>query len=121
AMSQAGLENCVAPLGTALTDDQLRLLWRMAPEPILCFDGDSAGRRAAHRAVDVALAQLQPGRSLVFAFLPDGSDPDDLLRQEGAEAMRRILDRATPLVEVLWEREWTSGQWSTPERRAYLE
>lgn len=120
-LHQAGFENCVAPLGTALTDDQLRLLWRMAPEPILCFDGDSAGRRAAYRAIDVALPLLQPGRSLRFAFLPDGVDPDDLVRQHGAEAMRAVLDKAQPLVEVLWEREWKSGQWSTPERRAYLE
>ncbi len=121
ALSQAGFTHTVAPLGTALTDDQLRLLWRMAPEPILCFDGDSAGRRAAYRAIDVALDQLQPGRSLRFAFLPDGSDPDDLVRQQGTEAMRRVLEKATPLVEVLWEREWKSGQWSTPERRAFLE
>ena len=121
AMSQAGFENTVAPLGTALTDDQLRLLWRMAPEPVLCFDGDSAGRRAAYRSIDVALPQLQPGRSLTFAFLPDGSDPDDLVRQQGSEPMRRLVEKATPLVEVLWEREWRSGQWSTPERRAFLE
>ena len=121
AMSQAGFENTVAPLGTALTDDQLRLLWRMAPEPILCFDGDAAGRRAAYRAIDVALPQLQPGRSLAFAFLPDGSDPDDMVRQQGTEAMRHVLERAIPRVEVLWEKEWKSGQWSTPERRAFLE
>lgn len=121
ALSQAGIDNAVAPLGTALTDDQLRLLWRMAPEPTLCFDGDSAGRRAAYRAIDTALDHLQPGRSLKFAFLPDGLDPDDLVRQQGAEAMRRVLEKALPLVEVLWEREWKSGQWSTPERRAFLE
>lgn len=121
ALSEAGWTNTVAPLGTALTENQLHLLWRMAPEPILCFDGDSAGRRAAYRAIDAALPHLQPGRSLVFAFLPEGSDPDDLVRQQGAEAMRRVIEKATPLVEVLWEREWKSGEWSTPERRAYLE
>lgn len=121
ALAQAGIGNAVAPLGTALTDDQLRLLWRMAPEPTLCFDGDSAGRRAAYRAIDAALDHLQPGRSLKFAFLPEGSDPDDLVRQQGTEAMRRVLERALPLVDVLWEREWKSGQWSTPERRAFLE
>lgn len=120
-LHQAGFENCVAPLGTALTDDQLRLLWRMAAEPVLCFDGDSAGRRAAYRAIDVALPLLQPGRSLRFAFLPDGVDPDDLVRQHGADAMRAVLDKAQPLVQVLWEREWNSDQWSTPERRAHLE
>jgi DNA primase len=121
ALSQAGIDNAVAPLGTALTDDQLRILWRMAPEPTLCFDGDAAGRRAAYRAIDTAIDHLQPGRSLTFAFLPDGSDPDDLVRQQGAEAMRRVLEKALPLVEVLWEREWKSGEWSTPERRALLE
>lgn len=120
-LCQAGFANTVAPLGTALTDEQIRLLWRMASEPILCFDGDSAGRRAAYRAIDVALGLLQPGRSLRFAFLPDGADPDDLVRQHGPEAMRRVLDKAQPLVEVLWEREWKSGEWSTPERRAFLE
>ena len=121
ALSQAGIGNAVAPLGTALTHDQLRILWRMAPEPTLCFDGDSAGRRAAYRALDTALDHLQPGRSLTFAFLPDGCDPDDLVRQQGADAMRRVLEKALPLVEVLWEREWKSGEWSTPERRALLD
>lgn len=121
ALAQAGFENAVAPLGTALTEDQLRLLWRLAPEPAMCFDGDAAGRRAAYRAVDLALDRLQPGRSLAFAFLPDGCDPDDLVRQQGAEAMRRVLEKAQPLVEVLWEREWSSGLWSTPERKALLE
>ncbi len=121
ALSEAGWTNTVAPLGTALTENQLRLMWRMAPEPILCFDGDAAGRRAAYRAIDTALPHLQPGRSLVFAFLPEGTDPDDLVRQQGTEAMRRVVEKAIPLVEVLWEREWKSGDWSTPERRAYLE
>src|SRR5690606_33127816 len=85
------------------------------------FDGDAAGRRAAYRAVDVALPQLQPGRSLTFAFLPDGTDPDDMVRDQGSEPMRRLLAKAAPLVELLWERERGSGQWSTPERRAFLE
>ncbi len=121
ALSEAGFEHAVAPLGTALTEDQLRLLWRLAAEPVMCFDGDSAGRRAAYRAIDTALGHLQPGRSLAFAFLPDGCDPDDLVRQQGAGAMRRVLERAVPLVDVLWEREWSAGQWSTPERKALLE
>jgi DNA primase len=121
ALAQVGIENVVAPLGTALTEEQLGLLWRMAAEPVLCFDGDGAGRRAAYRAIDTALPLLGPGRSISFAFLPEGLDPDDLVRQQGAEAMRRVLNRSVPLVEVLWEREWSSGQWSTPERRALLE
>ena len=89
ALSEAGFPQTVAPLGTALTEDQLKLLWRMAPEPTLCFDGDAAGRRAAFRAVETALPHLQPGHSIQFAFLPDGLDPDDLVRQHGASALPR--------------------------------
>jgi DNA primase len=104
-----------------LTEDQLKLLWRMVPEPILCFDGDSAGRKAAYRAVETALPHLRPGNSVTFAFLPDGLDPDDMIRQQGADAMRDVLAKAAPLIDVLWEREWGSGQWTTPERRAKLQ
>lgn len=121
ALAEAGYGEAVAPLGTALTEDQLKLLWRMAPEPVLCFDGDSAGRKAAFRAVDTALPHLRPGTSISFAFLPDGLDPDDLIRQQGAAAMDAVLSRARPLADVLWEREWSTGEWSTPERRARLE
>jgi len=121
AMAMAGFEHTVAPLGTALTERQLRLLWRMAPEPILCFDGDQAGIRAAHRVMDMALPLLEPDRSIRFALLPDGVDPDDLIGSAGPEAMRQLLDSATPLVEMLWERETTSGRFDTPERRAGLE
>ncbi len=121
ALAEAGFGEVVAPLGTALTEDQIKLLWRMADEPILCFDGDSAGRKAAHRAVDTVLPHLVPGKSLTFAFLPNGLDPDDLIRQQGAEAMEAVLLRARPLVEVLIEREFGQGDWSTPERRAHLE
>lgn len=120
-LAEAGFQETVAPLGTALTEDQLKLLWRMAPEPILCFDGDSAGKRAAYRAVDTALPHLQPGASLLFAFLPDGLDPDDLVRQQGPSALEAVLGRARPLVDVLFEREWADRDWSTPERRAGLE
>lgn len=120
-LAEAGFMEAVAPLGTALTEDQLKLLWRMAPEPILCFDGDSAGKRAAFRAVDTALPLLQPGASLMFAFLPDGLDPDDLVRQQGPAALDACLGRARPLVDVLFEREWAGRDWSTPERRAGLE
>ncbi|MDX2289307.1 MAG: DNA primase [Hyphomicrobiaceae bacterium] len=118
---QAGFEEAVAPLGTALTEEQLALVWRMASEPVLCFDGDGAGRRAAFRAIDVALPHLKPGASLSFAFLPDGLDPDDLIRSGGREGMEAILTRARPLADVLFEREWGSGGWNTPERRAGLE
>ena len=120
-MSEAGFAETVAPLGTALTEDQLQLLWRMSAEPILCFDGDGAGKRAAFRAVDTALPHLKPGASLMFAFLPDGLDPDDLVRQQGPAALDACLGRARPLIDVLFEREWSHGDWSTPERRAGLE
>lgn len=121
ALAQAGIDEAVAPLGTALTREQLQLLWRMAPEPVLCFDGDSAGRKAAYRAIDTALPHLKPGLSLSFSFMPDGLDPDDLLRQSGREGFEAVLANARPLAEVLFAREWEAGDWSTPERRARLE
>ena len=93
AMVTAGFEATVAPLGTALTADQLALMWRMADEPILCFDGDDAGRRAAYRALDLALPLVKPGKSLKFAALPDGQDPDDLVRSGGREAVEDVLAR----------------------------
>jgi DNA primase len=121
AMVAAGFEGTVAPLGTALTEDQLGLLWRVQPEPILCFDGDKAGQRAAFRAVDLALPLLKSGQSLLFAILPEGQDPDDLIRTGGAEAMREILATARPLSEMLWQRETENARLDTPERRAALE
>jgi DNA primase len=121
AMVEAGLEATVAPLGTALTADQLGLLWKMADEPTLCFDGDEAGRRAAYRALDVALPLLRPGKSLRFATLPDGNDPDDLIRSGGRAAIDEVLAGARPLVHVLWMRETEAGGFDTPERRAALE
>ncbi|WP_279482128.1 DNA primase [Aureimonas sp. SK2] len=121
ALHQGGFENAVAPLGTALTERQLDLLWRTVPEPILCFDGDAAGLKAANRAAELALPLLRPGRSLRFALLPEGKDPDDLLRASGAEAMREVLDRARPLADLVWMRETGGGSFDTPERRAELE
>jgi len=121
AMVTAGFEATVAPLGTALTTDQLALVWRMADEPILCFDGDDAGRRAAYRAVDLALPLLKPGKSLKFAALPDGQDPDDLARSGGRAAIEDVLAAARPLAHVLWARESEAGPFDTPERRAALE
>ncbi len=120
-MVTAGFEGTVAPLGTALTEDQLQLLWRMQSEPVLCFDGDKAGERAAYRAVDLALPLLKPGQSLLFALLPEGQDPDDLIRSGGAEAMKEILAAARPLSEMLWIRETENARLDTPERRAALE
>src|SRR5919112_5609301 len=120
-LSVAGVPNAVAPLGTALTEEQLALLWRLADEPILCFDGDKAGRRAAYRALDVALPSLVPGKSLRFALLPEGQDPDDLARSGGGAAVERVLKSAHPLVDILWAREIEAGPLDTPERRAALE
>ncbi len=121
ALAQAGFTQAVAPLGTALTEDQLDLLWRMSPEPILCFDGDNAGIKAAHRAIDLALPVLKPGFSLRFAVLPEGKDPDDLVKSSGPQAFQAVLDDARPLADMLWTRETASGVFDTPERRAELE
>ncbi len=121
ALAEAGFGETVAPLGTALTEDQVKLLWRFAQEPILCFDGDSAGRKAADRAVEVALPWLKPGASVAFAFLPEGIDPDDLIRQQGASAMTEVLTKTRPLVDALWDRELRAAPITTPEQRAALE
>lgn len=111
----------VAPLGTALTEEQLGLLWRLHPEPTLSFDGDAAGVRAAHRALETALPLLRPGRSLRFALLTDGADPDDVLRERGPAALRELLASGRPLVDILWERERAGAEpLDTPERRAGL-
>lgn len=120
-LAQAGVEQTVAPLGTALTEDQLGLLWRMSSEPILCFDGDQAGLRAANRVVDLALPLLKPGRSLNFALLDGGQDPDDLVKTQGAQGFRAVLEDAKPLADMLWMRETRGGTFDTPERRAELE
>lgn len=121
ALHAAGFENAVAPLGTALTERQMELLWRMHSEPILCFDGDGAGLKAAYRAIDMALPIIQPGRSVRFAMLPEDKDPDDLIQDQGPEAMREVLDGALPLAQMVWNREISSGTYDTPERRAELE
>jgi DNA primase len=121
ALDQGGFAHAVAPLGTALTADQVTLLWRFVDEPIMCFDGDAAGRKAAFRAIDTCLPMLVPGKSFRFAFMPDGLDPDDLIRQEGPAAMTSVLTAARPLFDVVWDRELAADDWSTPERRAQLE
>lgn len=121
AMTMAGFPQTVAPLGTALTEDQLGLLWRMADEPVICLDGDKAGRKAASRAIDLALPLLEPGKSLAFALLPDGQDPDDLARAGGRPAIAEVLGAARPLVDMLWTREVEAGPLDTPERRAAFE
>jgi len=121
ALTRARFAGAVAPLGTALTADQLRLLWTMAPMPTLCFDGDAAGQKAAHRALDSALPYLEPGRSLQFAFLPEGRDPDDMVRGGETEALAKLLAQPLPLIDVLWSREQARHPLETPEQRASLE
>jgi DNA primase len=121
AMVGAGFAASVAPLGTALTENQLALLWKMADEPILCFDGDKAGQKAAWRAADLALPHLAPGKSLRFALLPEGQDPDDLARSGGRAAIEEVISAARGLADVIWSREVEGGTFVTPERRAALE
>jgi DNA primase len=121
ALAQAGFAHAVAPLGTALTDRQAELLWKMASEPILCFDGDQAGTKAAWRAADLILPMLKPGKSMRFAMLPDGKDPDDLVKASGPEAFQSVLSDARPLIDVIWMRETTGVVFDSPERRAELE
>jgi len=121
ALHQAGFENAVAPLGTALTEDQIRLLWKIVPEPVLCFDGDGAGQKAAGRAAERALPLLQSGYGLRFALLPDGEDPDSMIRSGGAAVMKAIIDGALPLSEVLWRMETGGRLPKTPEERAGLQ
>src|SRR5271170_8230857 len=121
AMVTSGFAGAVAPLGTALTENQLALLWKMADEPILCFDGDRAGQKAAWRAADLALPHLAPGKSLRFALLPEGQDPDDLARSGGRAAIEEVIGAARGLADMIWSRETEGSAFSTPERRAALE
>jgi DNA primase len=121
ALAEAGFGEAVAPLGTALTEEQLQLIWKAGPEPVMCFDGDRAGLGAAYRALDRALPYVEPGRSVFFVLLPDGLDPDDLIRARGAGAMREALDQRLPLSEILWRRERDAEPLDTPERQAGLE
>jgi DNA primase len=121
AMTSAGFPHTVATCGTALNGDQCELLWRMAGEPILCFDGDKAGRKAAFRAIDIALPLIGPGKSLRFALLPEGQDPDDLVRSAGAPAVEEALKGAKPLAEMLFSSETEGQVLDTPERRAAIE
>jgi DNA primase len=121
ALSMAGFEAAVAPLGTAVTEDQLRLIWRIHPEPVIALDGDAAGIRAAGKVVDLALPLIGEGQSLRFAMMPGGKDPDDVLRDGGIPAMQAVLDRAEPMVALLWRRETEGKDFDSPERRAALD
>ena len=118
ALAQAGIGEVVAPLGTALTEHQLERLWRIADVPNLCFDGDNAGQKAAIRAANRAMPMLAPGRSLAFVTLPEGQDPDDLIRAKGVAAFEACVREATPLVDRLWAHELAAEPLTTPEQRA---
>jgi len=120
AIGQAGFPAAVAPLGTAITEEQIAELWRLADEPVLCLDGDQAGRRAGFRTAERALGLLRPGRSLRFAALPEGADPDSLVQGQGPAALRTVLAAARPLSEMLWLIETDGRRFETPERQAAL-
>jgi len=123
-LAEAGFPGALAPLGTALGEEQLLTLWRLFPNgegsPILCFDGDAAGRRAAWRAIERTLPHLAPGRSVRLAFLPEGEDPDSLIRHHGAGAMKAVLDASLPLDQAVWEMHLASRSANTPEEKAAL-
>ncbi|MFT4620687.1 MAG: DNA primase [Sulfitobacter sp.] len=121
ALVEAGFETACAPMGTAITDAQLEMIWAASPEPVLMMDGDTAGQNAAHRAIARALPLLKPGRSLRFAGLPMGTDPDDLIRAKGTEAMRAVIDAARPMIALMWERAIEGRNFDSPERRATLD
>ncbi|NDW00685.1 DNA primase [Salipiger sp. PrR002] len=121
ALSEAGFEAAVAPLGTAVTEHQIALLWRISDEPVIALDGDKAGLRAAYRVIDTALPLLIPGKGLRFAIMPEGQDPDDLLRAKGPQAVKAVLDQAQPMVQLLWRRETEDKVFDSPERKAALD
>ena len=121
ALAQAGIPEAVAPLGTAITEDQLDALWRIAPEPLIALDGDRAGLDAAQRLIDIALPRLVAGRSLRFALMPAGQDPDDVVRSGGRTAFEALVEASQPIVELLWRRETEGQALDSPERRAALD
>ena len=118
AVASSGVAAAVAPLGTALGEDQIRLLWKLSNEPVLCFDGDKAGQSAAQRAVERVLPLLEPGRSVRLSVLPEGQDPDDILRQEGPDGLRRIISAATGLLDSLWAIKAAEYQLDDPRTQA---
>jgi DNA primase len=121
ALGEHGFEGAVAPLGTAVTENQLHMMWRVSPEPIIALDGDKAGLRAAMRLIDLSLPLLEAGQSLRFALMPDGLDPDDLLKAQGAPGLQKLIDGAIPMVQLLWQRETEGRVFDSPERKAGLD
>ena len=118
AVSSSGVAAAVAPLGTALGEDQFRLLWKLSNDPVLCFDGDKAGQIAAQRAIERVLPLLEPGRSVRLAVLPEGQDPDDILRQKGPDGLRRILSAASGRLDSLWASKAADYQLDNPRTQA---
>ena len=121
ALAEAGIDHAVAPLGTAITEAQLEALWKLAPEPVVALDGDGAGLAAAQRLIDLALPHLGAQRSLRFAVMPAGQDPDDVVKSGGAAAIAAVLAASKPVVELLWARETEGQVLDSPERRAALD
>lgn len=121
ALAQGGIENAVAPLGTALTAEHLEILWRVTPEPVLCFDGDGAGMRAAIKSAEAILPSAGAERSARFAIMPNEKDPDDLIREGGKKAVEQVLNDARTLADIIWLRETQGVALDTPEQRARLE
>ncbi len=120
ALAAHGIDDVVAPMGTALTEQQIELMWRLADKPVLCFDGDNAGQRAAMRAVARALPMLRPGHSLQIVEMPEGLDPDDLLQRQGQAAMEKLVGEASGMLDVIWRHERDSAPLSSPEDKAGL-
>ena len=118
ALDSGNFNGAIAPLGTAITEKQLQLMWRISPEPIIALDGDKAGLRAAYRLIDLSLPLLRTGKALRFSIMPEGKDPDDLIRNEGASVFKNLIDEAVPMVDLIWKRETEGKSFDSPERRA---
>ena len=121
ALDSGNFNGAIAPLGTAITEKQLQLMWRISPEPIIALDGDKAGLRAAYRLIDLSLPLLGTGKALRFSIMPEGKDPDDLIRNEGASVFKNLIDEAVPMVDLIWKRETEGKSFDSPERRAGLD
>ena len=121
ALAQANFKASVAPLGTAITKDQLALIWRISPNPVIALDGDRAGTNAAYRLIDVALPLIETGKTIKFVLMPEGYDPDDLIQERGRDAMQNLVDDAISLGDLLWKRETEGLSFNNPEARAALD
>ena len=121
ALSQENFKASVAPLGTAITGEQLALIWRISPSPVVALDGDRAGFNAAYRLIDLALPLIQTGKTIKFALMPEGYDPDDLIKERGRDAMQNLVDSAISFGDMIWKRETEGLSFAEPEARAALD